>query len=362
MPRIDLITGFLGSGKTTFLRWYAKALMEQKQNIGILENDFGAVNVDTMLLQDLEGDLCELEMVAGGCDYDCHRRRFKTKLIAMGMVGYDSVLVEPSGVYDVDEFFDVLWEDPLDRWYRIGSVIAIVDARLEENLSEEAEYLLVSQTARAGLVIFSRSQEASREEMEQTVMRLNRSLEKFGCSRRFRLPVPAVLERLPEQTASPAEQTAASAELPADDTLYDEVLIKDWSALTSADLTRIRRAGYRQEDHRKLFVDHENGFETLYYLQTGLSEDAVQRIIPQLFADSDCGQIFRVKGFLHGEEKTGRQERVSGEAETWIQVNATGEALHMNPVRSGQEVLIVIGENLREDRISRLIGKPAGKL
>ena len=89
MVKIDLITGFLGSGKTTFIKKYARYLLDQGLNIGILENDFGAVNVDMMLLKDLEGDHCELEMVSGGCDADCHRRRFKTKLIAMGMCGYD---------------------------------------------------------------------------------------------------------------------------------------------------------------------------------------------------------------------------------------------------------------------------------
>ena len=62
MVKIDLITGFLGSGKTTFLKKYAKRLMEQGQNIGILENDFGAVNVDMMLLQELEGEQCELDL------------------------------------------------------------------------------------------------------------------------------------------------------------------------------------------------------------------------------------------------------------------------------------------------------------
>lgn len=133
MVKIDLITGFLGSGKTTFIRKYAQYLMEQGMNIGILENDYGAVNVDMMLLQDLMGDNCELEMVAGGCDKDCHRRRFKTKLIAMGMCGYDRVLVEPSGIFDVDEFFDALREEPLDQWYEIGNVIAIVDAKLEKS-------------------------------------------------------------------------------------------------------------------------------------------------------------------------------------------------------------------------------------
>ncbi len=76
---------------------------------------------------------------------------FKTKLIAMGMCGYDRVIVvEPSGIFDVDEFFDALREEPLDRWYEVGNVIAIVDANLEEHLSEEAEYILASEVANAG--------------------------------------------------------------------------------------------------------------------------------------------------------------------------------------------------------------------
>ena len=116
MIKVDLITGFLGSGKTTFLKKYAKHFIDKGQKIGILENDYGAVNVDMLLLNELRGDNCELEMVAGGCDADCHRRRFKTKLISMGMSGYDRVIIEPSGIFDVDEFFDSLRDEPLDGW------------------------------------------------------------------------------------------------------------------------------------------------------------------------------------------------------------------------------------------------------
>ena len=158
MVKIDLITGFLGSGKTTFIKKYAKYLIDQGLNIGILENDFGAVNVDMMLLQDIVGEKCTLEMVAGGCDKDCHRRRFRTKLIAMGMCGYDRVLIEPSGIFDMDEFFDALHESPLDRWYEIGNVITVVDAVLEENLSEDAEFILASEVANAGIVLLSKAQ------------------------------------------------------------------------------------------------------------------------------------------------------------------------------------------------------------
>ena len=41
MVQVDLITGFLGSGKTTFLRRYVQYLVAQGHSVCILENDFG---------------------------------------------------------------------------------------------------------------------------------------------------------------------------------------------------------------------------------------------------------------------------------------------------------------------------------
>ena len=155
MIKIDLITGFLGAGKTTFIKKYASYFIKQGQTVGILENDYGAINVDMMLLQDLMSDNCELEMISGGCDEETHRRRFKTKLIAMGMCGYDRVIVEPSGVYDIDEFFDVIHDEPLDRWYEPGNIIAIADASAADNLSEKSSYVLASEISCAGKIILS---------------------------------------------------------------------------------------------------------------------------------------------------------------------------------------------------------------
>ena len=51
--KIDLITGFLGAGKTTFLLHYAEYLMAQGLRIGILVYDHGAMNVDLPLLNGL---------------------------------------------------------------------------------------------------------------------------------------------------------------------------------------------------------------------------------------------------------------------------------------------------------------------
>ena len=233
MVTIDLITGFLGSGKTTFIKHYAKYLMDQGMNIGILENDFGAVNVDMLLLQELMGDKCELEMIAGGCDRETHRRRFRTKLIAMGMCGYDRVLVEPSGVYDVDEFFDVLRDEPLDRWYQIGNVITVVNAKLESELSDMSEYLLASEAAHAGAVVLSRAEEATEEEIRATVTHLNRALEKVRCGRR----------------------------------LDQEIIRKGSLALTDEDFAKIQQCGYVQENYQKMDFTEENSFDTVYVME-----------------------------------------------------------------------------------------------
>ena len=87
MVQVDLITGFLGAGKTTFLRRYVRYLVAQGHNVCILENDFGAVNVDAMLVQDLLGPNCDLETISGGCDCDTHQRRMRTKLIPWPCAG-----------------------------------------------------------------------------------------------------------------------------------------------------------------------------------------------------------------------------------------------------------------------------------
>ena len=96
MIKIDLITGFLGSGKTTFIKEYAQYLVDRGEKVAIIVNDYGAINVDRLLLGEALGDSCHLEMVIGG-DADCTRRRLKTKLIAMAMDRYTYVIVEPSG-------------------------------------------------------------------------------------------------------------------------------------------------------------------------------------------------------------------------------------------------------------------------
>ena len=70
MVKIDLITGFLGSGKTTFIRKYAKYLIGRGLHIGILENDFGRRNIKVST-DDIISIVREYQRLVGvGKDYD----------------------------------------------------------------------------------------------------------------------------------------------------------------------------------------------------------------------------------------------------------------------------------------------------
>ena len=303
MTKIDLITGFLGSGKTTFLKLYAGWLLDQGLRIGIIENDFGAVNVDMLLLHDLEMRGASTEMVIGG-DIDCYRRRFRTKLIALGIQGYDRVLIEPSGIYDVDEFFDALYEEPLSRWYEIGNVIAVADAKLEEDLSRDADYLLVSQLADAGRVVLSRTQEAAPEQISRTIAHINRAMEQFGCRRRF----------------------------------GGEVIARDWKDLTDEDFRDLAGCGYRAEDHIKLQVVREGGFGSLYYMDLAMTPSELEETARKLLENPDCGSIFRIKGFVP-------------DGDAWFEINASHDGIRTGQTGQGQNVVILVGENLKKDRI-----------
>lgn len=305
MITIDLITGFLGSGKTTFIEKYARWLVAKGERVCILENDYGAINIDRVLLQDLLGPNCELEMVVGGDGAEAHQRRFRTKLISMAMLGYTRVLVEPSGIYDVDEFFDTLYEEPLDRWYEVGSVLAIVDARLDPDLSPASRYLLASEAANAGKIILSKlAADAQNDAIRQTLAILNQAMEDLQCTRRFAYPA--------------------------------DVLAKPWDQLEDADFQMLAATGYRHVGYLKKAVAEEDAYQSLFYMHYETTPEDLKERVLKLLEDPAAGRVLRIKGFSSG-----------------LELNVTKDERHFRPLTAPTEdVIIVIGEDLRKDVVA----------
>lgn len=307
MVKIDLITGFLGSGKTTFLLKYARYLMNKGLRIGILEYDYGAVNVDMILLNKLRCDRCELEMVAAACDEDCLKRRFRTKLIAMAMSGYDRVIVEPSGVFDMDMFFDTIRDDDtLERMYEIGSVIDIVNANLPDNEDSEEDFFLASQAASAGCILLSRVQLSNAENIEKTKTHLNRAAESIRCS------------------------------------IKGKYIAKDWEELTDDDFEIISNSVYFSNDYIKSIAGRKAEFDSVCFLDLKSNLEETREKIQTLFSDESYGKIIRVKGFICDKEGG-------------YQLNATRHEILTDLISIGQGVFIVIGTDLNRDKIRELM-------
>lgn len=311
MTQIDLITGTLGAGKTTFLLNYAKFLLSKGLRIAVLENDFGAVNVDMVPLQQIKGENCRIEMISGGGDADCHRRRFRTQMISLGMQHFDRVLIEPSGIFDPDEFFDILHEPPVDNWFEIGGIIAVLNAR-EEYFSEETEYLLATESACAGKLLLSRLPESGAEiRAKEMLQRLNRALEEIHCDRRFSL---------------------------------DDMVLKDTRALDEDDLEQLTQAGYRSASFVKKYHADAMRSAVHYFMRARIPEEEIDQMVREIFTDEACGKAARVKGTLPVDAG-------------WVQISATPEHTEITASDEGQSVLIVIGEELNLDAIDAHIRK-----
>lgn len=304
MIKVDLITGFLGAGKTTFVRGYAEYLLARGNEIGIIENDFGAVNVDVMLLQDLESDHCDVQQIVGSNVVSDWKRRFKAKLVSMAMLGYDRIVVEPSGIYDVEAFFDVLYDEPVNKWYEVGSIITIVDAGLEEELSRQEEYLIVSQLAHAGKILMSKTEFYTVERVERTLSHLENIMARFHCKKE----------------------------------LEEALCLKKWSDFSVDDYAAIAECGWNSGEYEKLWFDQNELFTTLYFMELQLTEAELMEAVKRIFSEEKCRGVARIKGFCKAD---------SGE---WLQVNASRGQVTTRKVPVGQDVLIVVGKDItRED-------------
>ena len=187
-----------------------------------------------------------------------------------------------------------------------------IPALLETQLSPQGEYLLASEAASAGMVLMSRCQLAAPGQAEATLAHLNRALEACHCARRF-----------------------------AADT---DALCKPWDALTDADMQRLDSCGHCQASYVKLHFDEHKAFPSLYFMELHLTLPQCQDAARALFADPACGHILRIKGFL---------QTVDG----WCELNATRDTMHVEAIPDGQEVLIIIGEELDRSAIEAHIGQ-----
>ena len=153
---LTLLTGFLGAGKTTLLNWILSG--DHGLRIGVLVNDFGAVNIDASLVDSVEENTISL---SNGCVCCEIRDDLVTSLESMlerrGDIEY--LVLEASGVADPAGIVMTLLDARYRRMLRIDSITCVIDAEaiFADADDEPLTALKLRQIAFADLVVLNKS-------------------------------------------------------------------------------------------------------------------------------------------------------------------------------------------------------------
>ena len=168
-----LLTGFLGSGKTSTLQhWLAHTDVSLKR-VAVIINDFGEINVDAALLQRRQ---LELRSITGGC-VCC--QSFDDLVEQVGKLAenpdYDLVWIETSGLADPEEVLDHLSNASLQDCTVLRRMVLVVDAS-DYPCSWRGRAVQEEQARYADLVVLNKTDridDSARQRVEIALKKLN---------------------------------------------------------------------------------------------------------------------------------------------------------------------------------------------
>lgn len=173
MLKIDVISGFLGAGKTTFI----KRLLETKlkdEKVVLIENEYGAVSIDTDLLSDEQIRVKELSQGCICCSLVGDFSKSLNEVI--NKYNPDRILIEPSGVGKLSDIIKAIGSAGLSD--AINSLVCMVDAKKAKMYDKNFGEFFVDQIENAQTVILSRMDICKQENAEAALEIIRKHNEK----------------------------------------------------------------------------------------------------------------------------------------------------------------------------------------
>ena len=172
---VTVVTGFLGTGKTTFLR--AVLSHSSTDNTAVLVNEFGKVGLDHQLLRQVDENI---QLLGGGCL--CCAKREDLVNALMDLLDMDEsgkiaklerVIIETSGLADPAPIIFTILQDPvLQHHFYVECVIVTVDV-VNGHLHLDHQPESVKQVVAADKIILTKTDIASAEAVKNLAVRLH---------------------------------------------------------------------------------------------------------------------------------------------------------------------------------------------
>ena len=154
MTKIDIISGFLGAGKTTFIKKLLQEAISGEQLV-LIENEFGEIGIDGGFLKDSGIEIREMN---SGC-ICCSLVGDFGKSLSEVLTKYkpDRIIIEPSGVGKLSDVMKAVIDVSADMDVALNSAVTIVDAAKCKMYMKNFGEFFNNQIENAGTVVLSRT-------------------------------------------------------------------------------------------------------------------------------------------------------------------------------------------------------------
>lgn len=266
MVKFDIVSGFLGAGKTTLVKKILHSL-DTCEKIVLIENDFGEVNVDRELLE-IEG--FEVYELSNGCV--CCKLKGDFLLILKNLLSQkiDRIIFEPSGIFILDEILDVFKDSEISNKCFINSVTTVIDVQnFSKNIQGYSEFFK-NQIRHASSLVLSKVQFVNDHELVQV-----------------------------ENSLKSLNETA-------------HLVTKDWAQLSTLDIKELINGSSKCElNSSKQYLSHN--FDSLGLKTTKtISLDQLKSILEKC-KNGDFGDLIRGKGIINSGTQYLEFNYVAGE-------------------------------------------------
>ncbi len=166
MAKIDIISGFLGAGKTTLIKKLISDVFAG-QKVVLIENEFGEIGIDGGFLKEAGINITEMNSGCICCSLVGDFAQALKKVV--DEFHPDHIIIEPSGVGKLSDIRSAIENTSKECDLEIGSLVTVADVKKVKMYMKNFGEFYNNQIESAGTIIFSRTQNASKEKIDEAI-------------------------------------------------------------------------------------------------------------------------------------------------------------------------------------------------
>ncbi len=169
MIKIDIVSGFLGAGKTTFIKKMIEEVYTDEK-IALIENEFGEVGIDGGFLKDSGVNITEMNSGCICCSLVGDFGRNLNEVITT--YHPDRIIIEPSGVGKLSDVMKSVIDIEKEQDVKLNALVTVVNAKKASKQMKAFGEFFNNQIAFATTIVLSRTQDTTTEQLELCVKQM----------------------------------------------------------------------------------------------------------------------------------------------------------------------------------------------